>query len=355
MGQTISVENITKTQGNYNVHKFKYKWIVPNFIKLVSSGKIGIPTCTQSLSVDVQSKNNAFTLILYPNGFNERVKDYVSLWLKKSSCDEMLIQFTCEILNVEEKTIRKKSIKERLSIESHIGWTTFCRRSFLIDNAKRVLSDENLVLNCTLEIFEDKAMMNAEIEDDVKQPHKTLSEMSQNMNQLLQNSYFHDITFKVDGEILVAHKAILSARSRVFKAMFESPLAINQEEIEISDISEESVKKMLSFIYSGEVNHLDVRSAMELYYAADKYELNSLKDICTRVMVGNVETDNVIDIILLSNRHSDHDLEHVCITFIAKNAPEIQDKPEWVDFMKLYPQLANKVFKNLSYKGQDHV
>ncbi|GFT95586.1 TD and POZ domain-containing protein 3 [Nephila pilipes] len=350
MGQNTSIQETKKTHGCYDVHKFQYQWSIPNFKTLVSSGKVGNPTCTQNLNLDVQSKTNSFTLILYPNGFNDRVKDYISLWIKRTSTDEMLIQFTCEIKNLENKTIRKKSIKERLSIESHLGWTTFCRRSILIDNADKILSNENLILHCTLEIFEDRAIMNAETEDDEKQTKNTLSEMVQSMNKLLSDGYFYDIIIKVEGKRFEAHKAILSSRSRVFKTMFESPLEKNSKEFEISDISEETAKEMLHYIYFGEVGYLDVKNAMEIYYAADKYELHSLKIICSRIMVGNINIDNVIDYLLFSYRHSDYDLEDVCITFIAKNAPDIQKKAQWVDLMIKHPILANKVFKHLSKK-----
>ncbi|GFV09907.1 TD and POZ domain-containing protein 3 [Trichonephila clavipes] len=146
---------------------------------------------------------------------------------------------------------------------------------------------------------------------------------------------------------------MLSARYRVFRTMFESPFAMNSEEIETSDISEETVREMLYFIYSGKVGHLHLKSATEFYYAADKYELDSLKIICAMVIIGNVRTDNIIDILLHSYRHSNHELEHACVSFIAKNAAKIQSKAEWVELMKNYPELANKVFKNLSWKGHD--
>ncbi|GFQ93316.1 speckle-type POZ protein A [Trichonephila clavata] len=351
MGQRISFQATTKKQANTNVHSFEYMWTVPDFIYLVSSGKIGTPTCTQKLNLEVESKINAFTLVLYANGFNDRVKDYISLWLTKYSSNEMLLQFTCKIIDLKGETIRKKTIKERLSIETHLGWITFCRRSLLIDNADKILDNGNLTLSCTLEIFEEGAILNAEVEDDDKQEYKALSEMAQNMKQLLEDNIFCDVTFVVGSKIFQAHKAILSARSCVFKAMFTSLLPINSGKVEISDISEETVEEMLQFIYSGEVGYLDVKNAMELYYAADKYELGSLKNICASIMVENVRTDNVIDILLLSYRHLNHDLEHVCITFITNNASDIQDKAEWVELMKNHLQLANKVFKNLSLKG----
>ncbi|GFW14630.1 hypothetical protein TNCV_1560931 [Trichonephila clavipes] len=168
------------------------KWPVVKIFEIMFAswkitGRVGTPTCTQSLDLIVQSKSNEFTLILYTNGFNDRVKDYMSLWLKKSSPDEILLQFTWEI------------------IDSKVG-------------------------------------------------------------------------------------------------------------------------------------HLEVKDAMELYYAADKYELDSLKDICVQIMVGNVKTDNVIDILLLSYRHSNPNLELICIHFIAKNASEIQDKAKW-DF----PEVINSI------------
>ncbi|GFY66578.1 TD and POZ domain-containing protein 3 [Trichonephila inaurata madagascariensis] len=319
----------------------------------VSSRKVGKPTWTRSFNLPMQSKRNTFTLILYGNGFNDRVKDYISLWLKKSSSDEILLQFTCEIIDLKGKTIRKKSIKERLNIESHLGWITFCRRSFLIDNSNNILINDILILKCTLEIFEDRAIPNAEAEDEDELEYKTLSEMAQNMKQLLQDDNFCDVTFKIGSKFFKAHKALLSARSRAFRTIFESPLAMGSEEIEISDISEETLNEMLYFIYSGEVGYIHLKNAMELYYAADKYELDSLKIICAKVIIGNLRTDNVIDILLLSYRHSNQEMEHACITFIAKNAAEIQGKAEWVELMKNYPELANKVFKNLSCKEYD--
>ncbi|GIX93606.1 TD and POZ domain-containing protein 1-like [Caerostris extrusa] len=200
-----------------------------------------------------------------------------------------------------------------MSIESHVGWINFCKRDLILDDESKILKDGNLTLNCTLEIYEDKAITNAEIEEDNPHVNASLLELSKSFNQLLLEPNFHDITLNVDGVKFLAHKSILSARSPVFKAMMKSPLEAESTSVEISDISKEIVKLMLQYIYSGEVGFINVQTAMGLYYAADKYELIRLKEKCSKILASNLEVSNAIDILLLGDKHFDNDLKFCCI------------------------------------------
>ncbi|GIY37962.1 TD and POZ domain-containing protein 3 [Caerostris darwini] len=336
--------------GTHKVYRFEYSWLVANFKTLATSQLPGSNIASDYLYLNAQSKSNTVFLMLYPHGFNERVKDYISLWLKKTSDGEILFQFTCALLNAKGEEIVKKSIKQRMSIECHIGWITFCRTDFILDDESKILKDGNLVLNCTLDIFEDRLITNAQAEEDVQHMNMSLVELSENFNQLLSGK-FHDITLIVDGVKLPAHKSILSARSPVFKAMMNSALEAESMPVEISDISKEIVKLMLQYIYSGEVGYITVQTAMELYYAADKYELISLKEKCSKILVGNLEASCAVDILLLGHKHFDEELKFSTIKFIVKNASEVQKREEWVNLMKNYPHLANIVFKNMCKKG----
>ncbi|GBM54174.1 TD and POZ domain-containing protein 3 [Araneus ventricosus] len=352
MGQNISALNESQVDhGCYKAYKFEYKWTISNFNNLATKNAVGYCTTSPSLSLNVEDKTNSFNLMLYSNGYNERVKDYLSVYLKKNSTNEMLIQFTCAVLDSNDKEINAKSIKQKMSLESHLGWITYCRRDFLLDNETKILIDGILTLNCTLEIFENKAIMNAETEDGDPCMDKSQSKISEDLNHLLLEGDFSDVTFKVDGKDFPVHKAILSARSAVFKTMLKSQLQANSKEINISDIKAETVKEMLHYIYSGDVGYIDVQTAQELYYASDKYELHGLKNICNKILVRKLDTNNAIDILLLGHKHSDNDLKYTSIEFIAKNAPEIQEKKEWVLLMKNYSELANMVFKYLSKKS----
>ncbi|GIX93605.1 TD and POZ domain-containing protein 3 [Caerostris extrusa] len=336
--------------GTHKVYRFEYSWLVDNFKTLATSRLPGSYIASNYLYLNAQSKSNAVFLMLYPHGFNERVKDYISLWLKRTADGEILIQFTCALLNAKSEEIVKKSIKQLMSIESHIGWITFCRTDFILDDESKILKDGNLVLNCTLDIYEDRAITNAQAEEDVHHVNMSLVKLSENFNQLLLGK-FYDITLNVDGVKLPAHKSILSARSPVFKAMMNSTLEAELTSVEIPDISQEVVKLMLQYIYSGEVGYITVQTAMELYYAADKYELITLKEKCSKILAGNLEASCAVDILLLGHKHLDDDLKFSTIKFIAKNAAEVQEREEWVNLMKNHPHLANIVFKNMCKKG----
>ncbi|XP_055948190.1 speckle-type POZ protein B-like [Argiope bruennichi] len=351
MGQNVSVVRESQVDhGCYKAYKFEYKWTLQNFKILVTKTAVGSSTVSSALGLKVGDKTNSFNLILYSHGYNERVKDYLSVYLKKNSTDEMLIQFSCAILDSNSRELNAKCIKQKISIESHLGWMAFCRRDFLLDDKNKILLDGTLNLNCVLEIFENKAIMNVEIEDNDPYMNKSQLKMFQDMNQLLLEGHFSDVTLKVDGKNFPAHKAILSARSAVFKTMMKSQLGANSKEINILDIKADAVKEMLQYIYSGEIGYIDVQMAQELYYAADKYELCDLKKMCNKIMVCNLDISNAINILLLGHKHSDDDLKYTTIEFIAKNAPEIQEKEEWMLLMKNFSELANMVFKHLSKK-----
>ncbi|CAL1279458.1 unnamed protein product [Larinioides sclopetarius] len=353
MGQHLSAFKESEVgHGCYKAYKFTSRWKFSNFQNLPIKDRVGRRFCitTPSATVKVQDKTYSFNLILYPHGYNERVEEYISVFLKKNSTDEMLIQFTCAILDRSNKLINRKCIKRKMSLESHLGCMTYCKRDFLLDSETKVLIDGNLILDCTLEIFENKAIMNAETEDSDSCMCKWQSKVSDDLNCLHLEGDFSDFTFKVDGRTFPVHKAILSARSAVFNATLKSQLYANSKEINISDIKAETVKEMLHYIYSGDIGYIEIQTAQELYYAADKYELQGLKNKCSKILMHNLDTNNAIDVLLLGHVHSDSELEYTSIKFIAKNAQEIQEKKEWVVFMKNYPELANRVFKFLSEK-----
>ena len=62
----------------------------------------------------------------------------------------------------------------------------------------------------------------------------------------------------------------------MFKRMFQSDMVeARQGVVKIEDIEEETVEKMLEFVYSGEIS--DIGCQLEnLFYAADKYQIEGL-------------------------------------------------------------------------------
>ena len=100
---------------------------------------------------------------------------------------------------------------------------------------------------------------------------KTEPRLEKLMHKLCLNDELSDLKIVCDGQEFPCHKLILSARSDVFKAMFTSDLKFikNEESIlEIPDISAETMKTFLQFIYKDDVEVEDIDQ--NLLIAADK-------------------------------------------------------------------------------------
>lgn len=105
-----------------------------------------------------------------------------------------------------------------------------------------------------------------------------------------------DVTFLVKGERMMAHKAILSARSEYFKAMFKSDTKENiSNEINVPDVEPKVFKGMLQYLYSGLLPKDLSDIAWDLVIVADKYCLQEMATSCVDYVIDKINADNVID------------------------------------------------------------
>jgi speckle-type POZ protein len=119
--------------------------------------------------------------------------------------------------------------------------------------------------------------------------------------RMLDDELLVDFSIKSsDGEVLKAHKFILAARSPVFFTMLTSEMKEARESIvTVPDCNAEVLKALLSFIYSGNVKNID-ETARELIYAAEKYQLKVLKEMCIESIVTSMTKDNVVESLIIS-------------------------------------------------------
>ena len=74
------------------------------------------------------------------------------------------------------------------------------------------------------------------------------------------------------------HKVILSSSSQYYRNMFSSSFSENEGSTKVTDVSGDTMAKMLQFIYTGTLEKTGIDIA--LLYVADKYQLEYLKDLC---------------------------------------------------------------------------
>ena len=140
---------------------------------------------------------------------------------------------------------------------------------------------------------------------------------------------FTDVTLECQGKKFEAHKLILAAASPVFKAMFKKGTKEHRDNyVNIKDIDSNVFEVFLRFLYSGKVDKLD-GMCLDLFAAADMYDVQSLRIICIHHMTMNMSVDNVINILALAERHSIEATKSSALQFIKINFADVVKTGSW--------------------------
>ena len=155
--------------------------------------------------------------------------------------------------------------------------------------------------------------------------------LSEDINSSLESVKFADCTLKVGSQKYRCHRVILAARSKVFSAMFEHDLKENEQgEVTIKDLDAETVKDMLNYIYSGKAKNIKV-NARSLLAAAEKYDLQELKNMCEKCLSEDITVGNCINLLKLAELYRANDLKKQLLQFVAVNAKSLSRETEWMD------------------------
>lgn len=171
----------------------------------------------------------------------------------------------------------------------------------------------------------------------------------QNVSQFYNQEALSDVKLKVGEDAYHAHKFVLAKSSDVFRTMlYESRWAKeNASEFELSESVECQVvfDKFLRFLYTAEIS-IRVETAVGILCLADKYNVTSLKNLCTMYMVENSKSPRVHNALCWytwAKALGLCDLINQCAKTIAWNADSLLKLDEWqnMDF-----DFVNDMFQN---------
>jgi speckle-type POZ protein len=226
------------------------------------------------------------------------------------------------------------------------GYPKFILVTDIENPANNLLPDDTLTICCRVEETTSKT----EGDDCDCQMEKTETtrarrKLGEDLASVLDEKYA-DFVFKVENEKIAAHKVILAARSPVFDAMFQHDMQENQtNETEITDVALAAFKALLRFIYTG---HCEVGNLTEdLLMAANKYDIQDLKEICAKELRKKLTVDNAVRLLVLSDLNQSEDLKDGAIHFINKNAPAVMKTPSWTNFPKSHQHLIFELYNKL--------
>jgi len=221
------------------------------------------------------------------------------------------------------------------------------RRSLLLASEYQLLPGDCLRIGCDIMILQEYKLVSS-------QNSTAQLEMQDRMVYDFKNMYedglLADCKIICGDEIFPCHRAILAARSEVFKAMLSSEWEESStSSIEISDLSSETIENTLEYIYTGQIElHYN---PLDLYKAAHKYLLEDLKTWCEDKMCGSINADNVVERLVLAVDYQMSRLKKFSVSFAARNWDTVKNGGDWLNATKnaeFSAEVFPEIISNLS-------
>ncbi|KAI6221910.1 Speckle-type POZ protein B-like protein [Aphelenchoides fujianensis] len=161
--------------------------------------------------------------------------------------------------------------------------------------------------------------------------YRHYSQLIDDLHQIYEKHEFSDGVLAVGDEEFFISRAVLAARSSVFKAMFTCGLKEATEgRVEIADFSADVVRRLLEYVYTGRISgELDVETALSLLEAGNKYDVEGVKNLAQESLVGRIEVENVCELLVHADIYGAELLKQQCISFVALNRSKIIRTDGW--------------------------
>uniref|UniRef100_A0A7S3INU8 BTB domain-containing protein n=1 Tax=Strombidium inclinatum TaxID=197538 RepID=A0A7S3INU8_9SPIT len=115
-----------------------------------------------------------------------------------------------------------------------------------------------------------------------------------------------------------------------------------EKEIHVKDWSFNSYLLMMEYLYTGSIQNLNSRVALDLLGLADQYLLDRLKFLCENTLTQNVDNENVISTLIEANKYQSAELKKYCINFLIKNFQEVSSSKQFEE-LEYFPSLLLEV------------
>ena len=305
---------------------------------------------------------------IYPGGYREEDKGYISCYLFCSSPETVSASYSLSIVDHSGQQ-HEKGISDRVEFKNNGGgWANFVSQQDLKSPSKGYCIDDTLTILAEITVF-----------GPIKKYHQTVSNILcdhtivSDLNNLLSDSTTADVTIiavssdcpqsqtstgkrKHDTaesssecaqqEVRIpAHKLILSMRSPVFRTMFASGMVeARTNEVRIQDFDAAVVMEVLRFLYTDQCDvalHADHLLAM-----ACKYQVPGLQTLCENQLCTTLSTETVGNILYLSDLYDATQLQNRALQYIAEHTKQVVTAGS---IKQTYsPELTQKIFSALA-------
>uniref|UniRef100_UPI00358E6A1F kelch-like protein 22 isoform X2 n=1 Tax=Myxine glutinosa TaxID=7769 RepID=UPI00358E6A1F len=137
--------------------------------------------------------------------------------------------------------------------------------------------------------------------------------------ELQASSSMYDVTLRVEGRPLKAHRVVLAAACEYFRGMFARGLKeARQEEIIIHEVRFSAMEKLIRFIYTAELE-LSVEEVQDVLMASVLLQLSPVIEFCCDFLMSWVEAENIPELYQLADVYGLRQLAKQLDTYLLEN------------------------------------
>ncbi|GBN08810.1 Speckle-type POZ protein [Araneus ventricosus] len=337
-----------------------YTWTIKEFTVRSWIQKLTIPLMTASGS----PPDRSISFLLNVSD------DYLHIFISNNNNRDGEGQFMkCGITVLDSEGYPRDSKKdEHLFVPHEKEWEfpLFIKKFKLTRNSEIYLPNDMLTLRCSFHISVGIESERIEefmygltpshqkhtINENIKRVQcKNLYSLRNDIHRLYVQQKFCDLALKTQNTNILVHKAVVCSRSPVISDMVENDSAVKRTgTLDLSDIDSKTLNRMITFMYSDNFEYMTPKSAEHLYLAAEKYQIYTLKELCSTVIVANLSVENVCDILAFAEQHKDATMKMASQEFICENSAEIFVSGKWQRFMIEWIELAGEIMHYVCLK-----
>lgn len=203
---------------------------------------------------------------------------------------------------------------------------------------------ETLTIKCQIDVvLGSETSSNIEPKKLLMPPCTLVSDFS----QLLALGLHSDVVFIVQGESIRAHRAILTARSAVFRTMFDTALPMRESKegvVEVNDADPLVFKELLRYIYTGVLADADLKHRTpELLRLADMYDVPGLKAVCCTVLGQRMTPETAASTLAIADMYHTSELRSRAMSYILDQFAEVIVTDDFRELVNSNPRLVSEI------------
>ena len=170
------------------------------------------------------------------------------------------------------------------------------------------------------------------------------STLVMDMRSFVNNEILSDVVFIVEGQQIYAHKLML-VRCNYFRAMLTgSMMESNSSTIHLEEVRYPIFLSILEYLYTDNLD-IQVESAMELFAAADLFDISRLQSMCEKKLLQYINTENAATIFHAADEHSATMLRSKSLNFILKHFEDVSKSQAFEEMARHNVELVVEILR----------